>query len=86
MSKYKCTACMQDAHYIEFSKSEENMSVTTVYAYCTDCNKEAWGGLNFHPEMNAYFNTLFEANLNFQADKQDLFSRNIVLQSKKETR
>ncbi len=86
MSKYRCTTCMKNAHYIEFSKSEEEKAVTTIYAYCSHCKKEAWGGLHFHPEMNTYFNTLFEPNLNYQADKQEPYARNIVLQTKNETR
>ena len=81
MSKYKCKECGGNAHYDEFYKSEKDSSTNAVYAYCSACGKEAWGGLRFHPEMNNLFNKLFEPNLAFKEEDQHAFARRIALQT-----
>jgi len=81
MSKYKCTSCGANAHYIDFFKQEGDQTPNTVYAYCVECGKEAWGGVRFHPKMNELFNEFFSANMEYLADNQEGYARRMILQT-----
>lgn len=84
MSKYKCLTCGGNAHYIDFYKKEDDPLPNSVYAYCKKCDKEAWGGLRFHPAMNELFNKLFLSNFEYVPGADAKYSKRIVLQDEAE--
>ncbi len=79
MSKYKCISCGESAFYTDFYKRKDDKEPDAVYAYCTACNKEAWGGMRFHPAMNELFNKLFMPNWEFNQEDTKAFERKVVL-------
>lgn len=60
MSKYICKKCHGPATYQDLISPLSGHCA--VYVCCPNCNREAFGGLNFHPEMNEVLNAFFEAD------------------------
>lgn len=81
MSKYICKKCGNGAQHIDFINNDVDNAITAVYVYCLKCQLNAWGGVNFHPEMNNFLNKIFSPN--FDYDINEINERFVLIKNYK---